>query len=282
MTPTVNNWWLSLQHDWYDGFTNNEKAWVSAHRLDTATSHSYLNPSGPTDSVFTSNLISKRALEVMHKDSGTTTRFTAPVSSYSVTPKHNPVSLDLTSSSALGAVSDGKDILVFEGQTGTVRRTLSGHVAEVDTVKFFPSDKVLLTGGSDMQIKIWSVEDGSCPVTLSGHKRGVTCLGIIDRGKEVVSGSRDGTIKVWICGTQECTSTFSLHCGTINNIHILDLPESISTDRLIMSATETGMLSLHNIGDNTLASQYQHSSELTSCTPYTGNLLIIVATREKQ
>ena len=51
--------------------------------------------------------ISKRALEVMHKDSGTTTRFTAPVSSYSVTPKHSPVSLDLSSSSALGAVSDG-------------------------------------------------------------------------------------------------------------------------------------------------------------------------------
>lgn len=56
-TSAVNNWWLSLQHDWYDGFTNNEKVWVSAHRLDTATSHSYLNPSGPTDSVFTSNLV---------------------------------------------------------------------------------------------------------------------------------------------------------------------------------------------------------------------------------
>ena len=38
-------------------------------------------------------------------------------------------------------------MLVFEAQTGTVRRTLSGHVAGVETVKFFPSDKVLLTGG---------------------------------------------------------------------------------------------------------------------------------------
>ena len=38
-------------------------------------------------------------------------------------------------------------MLVFEAQSGTVRRTLSGHVAEVGSVKFFPSDKVLLTGG---------------------------------------------------------------------------------------------------------------------------------------
>ena len=38
-------------------------------------------------------------------------------------------------------------MLVFEAQSGTVRRTLSGHVAEVESVKFFPSDKVLLTGG---------------------------------------------------------------------------------------------------------------------------------------
>ena len=46
------------------------------------------------------------------------------------------------------------------------------------------------SGGEDMQMRIWSVEDGSCPVTLIGHKGAVTCLDMIDRGKEVVSGSR--------------------------------------------------------------------------------------------
>ena len=45
------------------------------------------------------------------------------------------------------------------------------------------------TGGSDMSVKIWSVEDGSCPVTLAGHKRGITALGMIERGMEVVSSS---------------------------------------------------------------------------------------------
>lgn len=30
----------------------------------------------------------------------------------------------------------------------------------------------MLSGGMDMRLKIWSVEDGSCPVTLIGHTGG--------------------------------------------------------------------------------------------------------------
>ena len=53
-----------------------------------------------------------------------------------------------------------------------LQRTLEGHVSEVTSCKFFPSGVVALTGGSDFQLKIWSVETGSCPRTLTGHKRG--------------------------------------------------------------------------------------------------------------
>ena len=54
------------------------------------------------------------------------------------------------------------------------KRELKGHVTDVTTCRFFPSGVVLLTGGSDMQLKIWSAEDGSCPVTLKGHRGGIS------------------------------------------------------------------------------------------------------------
>ena len=55
-----------------------------------------------------------------------------------------------------------------------LQRDLSGHVMDILCCQFFPSGVVVLSGGSDMQLKVWSAEDGSCPVTLTGHKSSMT------------------------------------------------------------------------------------------------------------
>ena len=51
--------------------------------------------------------VSEREIEVTHTNTNTSTKFTAPVSAHKVTPNHNPVSLDITSTGALGAVTNG-------------------------------------------------------------------------------------------------------------------------------------------------------------------------------
>jgi hypothetical protein len=43
-------------------------------------------------------------------------------------------------------------------------------VFDVNCCMFFPSGKVILTGGMDMRMRIYSI-DGSCAATLQGHKR---------------------------------------------------------------------------------------------------------------
>lgn len=53
-----------------------------------------------------------------------------------------------------------------------MQRVLEGHVGDVYTCRFFPSGIVILSGGADLQLKIWSALDGSCPRTLTGHTRG--------------------------------------------------------------------------------------------------------------
>lgn len=46
-------------------------------------------------------------------------------------------------------------------------------MGDVYMCRFFPSGIVVLSGGADLRLKIWSVEDGSCPRTLTGHTRGL-------------------------------------------------------------------------------------------------------------
>lgn len=53
------------------------------------------------------------------------------------------------------------------------QRVLDGHVFDVNCCRFFPSGLVVLSGGMDAQLKIWSAEDSNCVVTFKGHKGGM-------------------------------------------------------------------------------------------------------------
>jgi len=57
-----------------------------------------------------------------------------------------------------------------------MQRHLEGHFGDVYTCRFFPSGVVILSGGADTQLKIWSAETGQCAATLIGHTAGITRL----------------------------------------------------------------------------------------------------------
>ena len=78
-------------------------------------------------------------------------------------------------------------MVVWETNTGLIRRKLEGHAGDIYNVQLFPSGIVVLSSGADMRIKIWSGEDGSCPVTLIGHSAAVTQTAIVERGRNIVS-----------------------------------------------------------------------------------------------
>jgi len=54
-----------------------------------------------------------------------------------------------------------------------MQRRLEGHYGDVYTCRFFPSGVVILSGGADTQLKIWSAETGQCAATLIGHSAGI-------------------------------------------------------------------------------------------------------------
>lgn len=49
---------------------------------------------------------------------------------------------------------------------------MEGHIYDVYSCKFFPSGLIVLSGGMDMTVRIYSVEDGWNARTMKGHKAG--------------------------------------------------------------------------------------------------------------
>lgn len=92
---------------------------------------------------------------------------------------------------------------------GGVESARAGHAGDVSLCSFFPSGKVLLSGASDMMIKIWAVESSECVATLRGHKGALTesCY-LSANGRRFATTSRDGTVRVWDCGRNVPLATF--------------------------------------------------------------------------
>lgn len=65
------------------------------------------------------------------------------------------------------------------------QRVLEGHVFDVNCCRFFPSGLVVLSGGMDAQLKIWSAEDASCVVTFKGHRGGMK--GVLKKASLMIS-----------------------------------------------------------------------------------------------
>ncbi|CEI98398.1 hypothetical protein RMCBS344292_12507 [Rhizopus microsporus] len=125
--------------------------------------------------------------------------------------KARPACVDVSPNGRLFATASGSEVFLGNLSEAKVQTILKGHLSDVTAVQFFPSNLVLLTGGADFQLKIWSVIDGSNPVTLRGHTS---------------ASSRDGTIKLWNCGTASVIATLGKYQCPVNKIVLAKLPSS--------------------------------------------------------
>ncbi len=88
------------------------------------------------------------------------------------------------------------------------KTALKGHVGDVRFVKFFPSNRVVLSTSSDLSVRIWDPFTGDNPRTLEGHKRAVLTAGIVGRGRTVLTGAADGTVRLWDVATPKQIKMF--------------------------------------------------------------------------
>ena len=102
---------------------------------------------------------------------------------------------------------------VWDAQTGKYLRTLEGHKLEwftdkINSVVFLPDGKRVLSGGSDMVMKLWNVENGCCEHDFVGHKYSIEHISLSKNAAIAVSTDKT-CVKLWDLKSKKCLCTLT-------------------------------------------------------------------------
>ncbi|TID23947.1 hypothetical protein CANINC_003108 [Pichia inconspicua] len=112
---------------------------------------------------------------------------------------------------------------IWDCNTQTIQKTLSGHSNWVLSVQWSPRGDVVATGSMDSTIKIWDGKSGELLGTLAGHTKWISYLAweplhLVKVGDKprLVSASKDGTLKIWDSGSMRCLMTMNGHSSSVS------------------------------------------------------------------
>jgi proteasomal ATPase-associated factor 1 len=101
--------------------------------------------------------------------------------------------------------------LVYDLRTQKIVKEVKGaHEANIEHIRVFPSQQVILTVGLDLQMKIWLLKnDSQIPAqVLKGHTLEITSIEFIGNGRNYLTGSLDGAVNLWECGSGSLVYSF--------------------------------------------------------------------------
>lgn len=113
--------------------------------------------------------------------------------------------------STLLAGTDQGTIIRFDTESKKeIDRIDNAHFSQISMLRAFPSDKVLLSAGSDYQIRIWDMDlQNKEPArTFKQQRKRITDVALIGSGRNFVLTSEDGSAVLWECGSGKGVSTF--------------------------------------------------------------------------
>lgn len=196
--------------------------------------------------------------------------------------------LAVTDSLGASASSSGVDdhaILLWNVETGEVRRKLVGHPFDLSCVSFFPSGLVLLSASLDL--RVWSCETGHCPRTMTAHTRPIQDMAIIGKGRNVASVSLDGKLNLFSCASGSVIKHKDFQVGivcmdivTIRSTTVLEHLRALvsvavggdnefeTDDKLLALATTSGKILLIHAASNYQICSFdvtRETEEITAC-----------------
>jgi WD40 repeat protein len=95
------------------------------------------------------------------------------------------------------AAATGREIILFDGQTGRSLRKLAGHSRVVSRAVFNAAGDRLVTASYDGSVKIWDVRTGANLMTLSGHQGRILDAALSPSADVLATASEDHTARLW-------------------------------------------------------------------------------------
>jgi len=135
------------------------------------------------------------------------------------------------------------------GTADTLSRTLVGHQAPVNSVKFWELDgrTVLASASSDSTVRLWDVRDGQLIRVFEGHQGPVNAV-VFGKGYGrtfVVSASSDSTVRLWDVRDGQLLRVFEGHQGPVRDVVLGELDGRT----FLASAGDDGTVRLWNPED---------------------------------
>ena len=219
-------------------------------------------------------------------------QFFSPTRKYSQISDNKDVEINWTTIDAIEfpenryALGDAQgNIKIYDSKFNLEREIDNAHKQELTLTKFFPSGEVLLSGSTDMQLKLWSLKDGFNLRTLMGHTSKITSAAMIDRGRNIISSSTDGTLRLWECGSGTTIKKFFRKEKPTDPIYDISLivnddmeveegienPLEFGTNgKQIVASHESGVITVHDLFTKEQLLQFP-SLYMISCNSVTSN-----------
>ena len=118
---------------------------------------------------------------------------------------------------ALGATKSLIDYWNLE--TGTIHRTLKGHIGGITTVTISPDGKFALSGGYDKNLIYWNLQTGQLVRHLTQNTHKIGAATISPDGNFALSGCNN-TVKYWNLTTGKCLHSLTGHTRFIRAVAI--------------------------------------------------------------
>lgn len=185
-----------------------------------------------------------------HKDlhvtfRGRTTIFVAPVGEKRIEGLMSaPRSFDVATDGTYAVADSSGNLVISCASRGEVLKELKGHAMDIYRCMYFPKDVLILSGGMDMTLKLWTSDTGICAATMRGHTQAITGLGILGIGRELLSCSNDGTARMWACKNQLNIETWSFEKGKC-----IDMTVSVDCSRFAVICENNFLSVVDSHGD---------------------------------
>jgi len=88
---------------------------------------------------------------------------------------------------------------------------LKGHRESVDSARFSPNGKQIVTASGDNTARIWDSATGQTTFTLDGHTESVNSAQFSPNGRQIVTASYDNTARIWDPTTGQTVFTLDGH-----------------------------------------------------------------------